>query len=123
MEEDEEVCWPKRTRMGVSDRDRSRTRLSKAGRPVSTEPIPTDGKRRPEDLTPREVEILRLIWEGHTNRSIAACLKISMKTADTHRANMMKKLRASNTAQLLKAALERKLLQTTDVDAQVSGVQ
>jgi DNA-binding NarL/FixJ family response regulator len=90
---------------------------------VSTEPIPTDGKRRPEDLTPREVEILRLIWEGHTNRSIAACLKISMKTADTHRANMMKKLRASNTAQLLKAALERKLLQTTDVDAQVSGVQ
>ena len=108
---------------GVSDRDRSRTRLSKAGRPVSTEPIPTDGKRRPEDLTPREVEILRLIWEGHTNRSIAACLKISMKTADTHRANMMKKLRASNTAQLLKAALERKLLQTTDVGAQVSGVQ
>lgn len=68
-------------------------------------------KRRPEDLTPRELEILRLIWDGHTNRSIAEQLNISMKTADTHRSNMMKKLRASNTAQLLKAALEGDLLQ------------
>ena len=68
-------------------------------------------KRRPEDLTPREREILRLIWDGHTNRSIAEQLNISMKTADTHRSNMMKKLRVCNTAQLLKAALEGKLLQ------------
>lgn len=96
----------------VGNRERLRTRGSNAGRPLSTDQAPTDGKRRPDDLTPRELEILRLIWEGHTNRSIAACLRISMKTADTHRANMMKKLRASNIAQLLKAALERKLLQT-----------
>ena len=79
----------------------------------------TDGemavpKRRPEDLTPRELEVLRMIWDGHTNRSIAEHLNISMKTADTHRANMMKKLRVSNTAQLLKAALEAKLLHTND---------
>ena len=71
-------------------------------------------KRRPENLTRREREILRLIWDGHTNRSIAGHLNISMKTADTHRSNMMKKLRASNTAQLLKAALERKLLHPED---------
>jgi len=71
-------------------------------------------KRRPEDLTPRELEVLRMIWDGHTNRSIAEHLNISMKTADTHRANMMKKLRVSNTAQLLKAALEAKLLHTSD---------
>ena len=69
-------------------------------------------KRRPEDLTPRELEILRLIWDGHTNRSLAEQLNISMKTADTHRSNMMKKLRACNTAQLLKAALEGNLLET-----------
>lgn len=69
-------------------------------------------KRKPEDLTPREMEILRLIWDGHTNRNIAELLNISMKTADTHRANIMKKLRVSNTAQLLKAALEGKLLHT-----------
>jgi DNA-binding NarL/FixJ family response regulator len=71
-------------------------------------------KRRPENLTRREREILRLIWDGRTNRSIAGHLNISMKTADTHRSNMMKKLRASNTAQLLKAALERKLLHPED---------
>ena len=105
----------------VSNRDRIRTRVSTAGRVVSTERVPTDGKRRPEDLTPRELEILRLIWEGHTNRSIAASLKISMKTVDTHRANMMKKLRASNIAQLLKAALESKLLHTADTRARFNG--
>ncbi len=77
-------------------------------------------KRRPEDLTPRELEILRLIWDGHTNRSLAEQLNISMKTADTHRSNMMKKLRACNTAQLLKAALEGNLLET-DSELRRSG--
>jgi DNA-binding NarL/FixJ family response regulator len=71
-------------------------------------------KRRPEDLTAREQEVLRLIWGGHTNRSIAEQLKISVKTAEAHRSNMMKKLRVSNTAQLLKAALERKILHAND---------
>lgn len=71
-------------------------------------------KRRPEDLTPREREILHLIWEGHTNRSIAEHLKISIKTAEAHRSNMMKKLRVSNTAQLLKVALEGKIIQAND---------
>ena len=82
-----------------------------------TPPVPPEEvalapeQRRPEGLTPRELQILRLIWDGHTNRGIAEQLNISMKTADTHRSNMMKKLRASNTAQLLKAALEGDLLQ------------
>ncbi len=89
-------------------------RSSKKPHAVSADLETAAPKRRPEDLTPRELEILRLIWDGHTNRSIAEHLNISMKTADTHRANMMKKLRVSNTAQLLKAALEGKLLHTTD---------
>ena len=71
-------------------------------------------KRRPEELTAREREVLRLIWGGHTNRSIAEQLKISIKTAEAHRSNMMKKLRVSNTAQLLKAALEGKILHAND---------
>jgi DNA-binding NarL/FixJ family response regulator len=45
-----------------------------------------------------------------TNRIIADRLRISIKTAEAHRANMMKKLRVSNTAQLLKTALEGGLL-------------
>ena len=91
--------------------------VSRAGmnnREGSADPDMAAQKRKPEDLTARELEILRLIWDGHTNRSIAEHLNISMKTADTHRANMMKKLRASNTAQLLKAALEGKLLHMSD---------
>lgn len=69
-------------------------------------------KRRPEDLTPREREILQLVWAGLTNRTIAERLHISIKTAEAHRANMMKKLRVSNIAQLLKTALEEGLLAT-----------
>jgi DNA-binding CsgD family transcriptional regulator len=67
-------------------------------------------RHRPEDLTPREREILDQVWSGCTNRSIAQQLGISIKTVEAHRANMMKKLRVSNTAQLLKAALESGLL-------------
>ena len=100
---------------------RSRNRSSKTDHPPLAEAASDDGVRRPEAVTPRELEILQLIWEGHTNRSIAASLKISMKTVDTHRANMMKKLRASNIAQLLKAALESKLLHTADTRARFNG--
>ena len=76
-------------------------------------PIPPTGtRRRPEELTPREHEILQLVWAGLTNRIIAEQLHISVKTAEAHRANMMKKLRVSNIAQLLKTALEEGLLAT-----------
>ena len=95
----------------------------KKNRSVSTYLETVSTKRRPEDLTPRELEILRLIWDGHTNRSIAEYLNISMKTADTHRANMMKKLRVSNTAQLLKAALEGKLLYANDETGRPHGTR
>jgi DNA-binding NarL/FixJ family response regulator len=57
-------------------------------------------------LTDREQEILQLIWNGLKNREIGIRLKISVKTVEAHRANMMKKLRVSNAAQLLKAAIE-----------------
>lgn len=67
-------------------------------------------RNRPEDLTPREQEILQQVWSGFTNRHIALQLGISIKTVEAHRANMMKKLRVSNTAQLLKTALETGLL-------------
>ena len=80
---------------------------------AEVEQVPTKAaiaKRRPEDLTPREYEILQLVWAGLTNRTIAEQLHISIKTAEAHRANMMKKLRVSNIAQLLKTALEEGLL-------------
>ncbi len=67
-------------------------------------------KRRPEALTTREQEILELIWSGFKNKEIAQRLAISVKTVEAHRANMMKKIRVSNTAQLLKAAIQGKML-------------
>ena len=67
-------------------------------------------RRRHEDLTPRERQILQLIWSGLMNREIAARLKISVKTVESHRATMMKKVRVSNTAQLLKTAIQQELV-------------
>ena len=67
---------------------------------------PFPRRKRPEALTNREHEILQLIWSGLKNKEIAQRLKISVKTVEAHRANMMKKVRVSNTAQLLKAAIQ-----------------
>jgi DNA-binding NarL/FixJ family response regulator len=68
-------------------------------------------RKRPEALTNREQEILQLIWTGLKNREIAQRLKISVKTVEAHRATMMKKVRVSNTAQLLKAAIQDGMIQ------------
>ena len=67
---------------------------------------PPPRKKRPESLTAREQEILELIWAGFKNKEIGTKLKISVKTVEAHRANMMKKMRVSNTAQLLKNAIQ-----------------
>ncbi len=61
-------------------------------------------------LTPREREILRLVATGRTSRRIAKALHISVKTVETHRANIMRKLDVSNTAELVRRAVERGLL-------------
>jgi DNA-binding NarL/FixJ family response regulator len=66
---------------------------------------PPPRAKRPESLTSREQEILELIWSGFKNKEVGQRLKISVKTVEAHRSNMMKKLRVSNTAQLLKTAI------------------
>jgi len=71
---------------------------------------PPAPRRRPEALTSREQEILRLIWSGLKNKEIGQRLKISVKTVEAHRANMMKKVRVTNTAQLLKSAIQEGIL-------------
>ncbi|NOS77907.1 MAG: response regulator transcription factor [Nitrospira sp.] len=71
---------------------------------------PPPRKKRPESLTAREQEILELIWAGFKNKEIGTKLKISVKTVEAHRANMMKKMRVSNTAQLLKNAIQSGVL-------------
>ncbi|MFH1115111.1 MAG: response regulator transcription factor [Pseudomonadota bacterium] len=63
-----------------------------------------------ETLTSREREILKLIAEGYKTREIADLLCISVKTAATHRANLMKKLDLHSAAALTTYAMERGLL-------------
>ena len=62
-------------------------------------------------LTPREREVLKLLAEGNSVKEIAGDLNLSVKTVEAHRANMMKKVRVSNAAQLLNAAIQEGLIQ------------
>jgi DNA-binding NarL/FixJ family response regulator len=87
----------------------SRTRSTK--KPTKKAVVtPLPKRKRPEALTGREQQILHLIWSGLKNKEIGTRLKISVKTVEAHRANMMKKVRVSNTAQLLKAAIQGGML-------------
>ncbi|MEN8617878.1 two component system response regulator [Shewanella baltica] len=52
-------------------------------------------------LTPREQQVLKLICEGRRNRDIAEDLVIGLKTVETHRMNLMRKLNAHNVAELI----------------------
>ena len=60
--------------------------------------------------TPREREVLKLVWTGLSNREIADRLGISSRTIEAHRASLMKKLRVTNTAQLVRVAIEQRLI-------------
>ncbi|WP_218081276.1 response regulator [Anthocerotibacter panamensis] len=65
-------------------------------------------------LTNREWEIFTLVAEGYTNQEIARQLSISPRTVDTHRNNLMKKLRIKNTAGLVRFALEQGLTSSSE---------
>jgi len=64
----------------------------------------------PDDLTEREVGVLRMIALGHTNTEIAEQLHLSVRTVETHRAHIQQKLRLSARAELVRYALERGLV-------------
>jgi two-component system, NarL family, response regulator NreC len=63
-----------------------------------------------DPLSDREREILRLLALGHTNQEIAEMLFISVRTAETHRAHIMQKLRLGTRAELVRHALANGLL-------------
>jgi len=73
-----------------------------------------DELRREADdpLSEREREVLRLLALGHTNQEIAKMLYISVRTAETHRAHIMQKLRLGSRAELVRYALAQGLLET-----------
>ena len=93
--------------------------VAKGGRYVNPElgarlvAAEADAERRAEEdpLSDREREVLRLLALGHTNQEIAKLLYISIRTAETHRAHIMQKLRLSSRAELVRYALAQGLLE------------
>jgi DNA-binding NarL/FixJ family response regulator len=70
------------------------------------------GRAEPDDpLTPRELEVVKLIAEAHTNRQIAETLKLSEKTVESHRANVLSKLQMRDRVELVRYAIRRGLVE------------
>jgi DNA-binding NarL/FixJ family response regulator len=63
-----------------------------------------------DPLTPRELEVVKLVAEGHTSDEIAAMLVISRKTVDRHRANILEKLQMRDRVDLTRYAIRRGLI-------------
>ena len=70
-----------------------------------------------DPLSDRERDVLRLLALGHTNQEIAGMLYISVRTAETHRAHIMQKLRLQTRAELVRYALAQGLLSEAGEDA------
>lgn len=65
----------------------------------------------PDPLTPREREVLQLVAEGKTTKEIASLLGVSVKTAESHRGRLMEKLNIHETANLVRYAIRRGIVQ------------
>jgi two-component system response regulator NreC len=76
------------------------------GARVAAEPPPG----LPDGLSEREVEVLRMIALGHTNAEIAEQLFLSVRTVETHRAHIQQKLRLGTRSELVRYALDHKLV-------------
>jgi two-component system response regulator NreC len=76
------------------------------------QPVTTEHRRGSavEELTRRELDVLRLLAKGNTNRQIASLLGLSMRTVENHRANLMGKLGLTSRVELVNYAEEHDLL-------------
>jgi two-component system response regulator NreC len=63
------------------------------------------------DLSERELEVLRLIALGHTNKEISGQLFLSVRTVETHRAHIQQKLGRSTRAELVRYALDNEIVE------------
>ena len=104
-----DLAWREATRLGmaaVADRpepERQRTSGTPAGVPSAVAPLPAA-------LTPREMEVLRLVAQGFANKQIARELQVSEKTAKTHVSNILAKLGVSDRTQAAMCAVRAGLV-------------
>ncbi|HKW14260.1 MAG TPA: response regulator transcription factor, partial [Candidatus Krumholzibacteria bacterium] len=73
--------------------------------------VRTNTEMRTDLLTGREREVLQLVAEGKTSKEIASVLDVSVKTAETHRANIMNKLDIHETAGLVRYAIRHGMVE------------
>ena len=106
------TSWSKRFGAPRWDKSYLNPRL---GARIASEPPPGP----PDDLSEREVDVLRLIALGHTNAEIAEQLYLSVRTVETHRSHIQQKLRLSTRAELVGYALERGLINTGGSDSSI----
>ena len=76
------------------------------GARVAAEPLPGP----PDGLSERELEILKLLALGHTNAQVAHDLYLSIRTVETHRAHIQQKLGLRDRAEIVRYALDRRLV-------------
>jgi two-component system response regulator NreC len=72
---------------------------------------PSEPPGPPDDLSARELEVLKLIALGHTNAEIAGRLFLSVRTVESHRAHIQQKTRLSSRAELVRYAFEHELIE------------
>jgi DNA-binding CsgD family transcriptional regulator len=72
-------------------------------------------------LTSREREVIQLVAEGKTTKEVAVALGLSVKTADTHRANLMRKLRVHSVSELVLYAIRNNIIQVSGPPPSSSG--
>jgi DNA-binding NarL/FixJ family response regulator len=68
-------------------------------------------ERLADPLTPRELDVVKLIAEAHTNKQIAEALHVSEKTVESHRANVLSKLGMRDRVELVRYAIRRGLVE------------
>ena len=71
----------------------------------------SDGTSLLDSLSMRELQVLRRLAMGHTNREIAQAYSLSRKTVDTYRARLLKKLDLRNNAELIRFAIQNNLIE------------
>lgn len=91
-------------------------RKGSSGQPDTVSAVVATGRSRTrspeiEKLTPRELEIFTLIADGKSTKEVAGHLDIAVKTAETHRTNLMRKLKVHSVSQLVRFAIRHKVVE------------
>jgi DNA-binding NarL/FixJ family response regulator len=85
--------------------------VAAGGRFISDLPDMSSGDEHEDLLTPRELDVVKLIAEAYTNKQIAEILKVSEKTVESHRGNVLAKLGMRDRVELARYAIKRGLVE------------